>query len=184
MIKTIIELYKDAKNILKQDPAATNILEVILTYPGFHVLISHRICHFMYIKGLRLIPRILAQITRFFTGIEIHPGAKIGNRLFIDHGSGIVIGETAEIGDNCVIYHGVTLGGRGNYKGKRHPTIGDNVLIGCGSKVLGSIEIEDNVKIGAGALVLNDCEEGCTYIGLPAKKNKKDKYVINIIKNS
>lgn len=173
MIKTIKELVKDAKNILNKDPAATSILEVILTYPGFHTLISHRICHFLYSIRLRLIPKILSQITRFFTGIEIHPGAKIGNRLFIDHGMGIVIGETAQIGDNCTIYHGVTLGGRGNKKGKRHPTVGNNVLIGCDAVVLGPIEIEDNVKIGAGALVLNDCEKDNTYVGLPAKKVTK-----------
>lgn len=173
MIRTIVELYKDAQNILSKDPAATNIVEVLLTYPGFHVLISHRTCHFMYTKGLRILPKILSQITRFFTGIEIHPGAIIGNRLFIDHGSGIVIGETTKIGDNCTIYHGVTLGGRGVYKEKRHPTIGNNVLIGCGAKILGSIEVEDNVKIGAQALVLHDCQAGHTYLGLPAKKKGK-----------
>ena len=170
MINTIKELYKDAKNILNKDPAATNILEVILTYPGFHALISHRICHFLYKCKLRIIPRILSQISKLFTNIEIHPGAKIGNRLFIDHGSGIIIGETAEIGDNCVIYHGVTLGGRGEYKGKRHPTIGNNVLIGCGAIILGPLKIQDNVKIGAGALVLNDCKSNSTYVGMPARK--------------
>ena len=127
MFKEIKELYKDAKNILEKDPAANNIFEVMLLYPGFIVLVYHRISNFLYKKGFRFIPRFISQFAKFITGIEIHPGAKIGRRLFIDHGSGIVIGETTEIGDNCIIYHGVTLGGRGNYKLKRHPTIGNNV---------------------------------------------------------
>lgn len=170
MFKEIKELYKDAKNILEKDPAANNIFEVILLYPGFIVLVYHRITHFLYKKGFRFFPRLISQFAKFITGIEIHPGAKIGRRLFIDHGSGIVIGETTEIGDNCTIYHGVTLGGRGNYKLKRHPTIGNNVLIGCGAKILGDVKVGDNVKIGAMAVVLEDLESNETYIGIPSRK--------------
>ncbi|MBQ8043140.1 MAG: serine O-acetyltransferase [Clostridia bacterium] len=173
MLNFFKELYNDAKNIQQKDPAARNILEVVLLYPGFHVIISHRICHGLYKLGLRFIPRLLSQLTRFFTGIEIHPGAIIGKRLFIDHGMGIVIGETAVVGDNCTIYHGVTLGGTGKDKGKRHPTIGDNVMIGAGAKVLGPIRIANDVKIGAGAIVLKEClEEGKTLVGISQNKLK------------
>ena len=175
MFKVIKELYKDAKNILEKDPAANNIFEVMLLYPGFIVLVYHRIAHWLYNKGFRFIPRFISQFAKFITGIEIHPGAKIGRKLFIDHGSGIVIGETAEVGDNCIIYHGVTLGGRGNYKQKRHPTIGNNVLIGCGAKILGDIKIGNNVKIGAMALVLQDLDANATYVGIPSKKQVKNK---------
>lgn len=176
MFGTIRELYKDAKNILEKDPASNNIFEVIILYPGFHAIVWHRISHYIYSCGLRFVPRLLSQISKFFTGIEIHPGAKIGNRLFIDHGTGIVIGETAEVGDDCTIYHGVTLGGRGEYKVKRHPTIGNNVLIGCGATVLGDIVIESNVKIGAGAVVLENLKSNSTYVGIPARKVEKDEY--------
>ena len=170
MLKFFKELYKDAKNILKKDPAARNILEVILLYPGFHAIISHRFCHMLYQMGLRFLPRLLSQITRHITGIEIHPGAHIGKRLFIDHGMGIVIGETSIIGDNCTIYHGVTLGGTGKDTGKRHPTIGDNVIIGAGAKVLGSIIIASDVKIGAGAVVVKEClDKGATIVGTKGK---------------
>lgn len=136
MIKILKELYEDAENIKKKDPAARNILEVIILYPGFHVLVFYRIAHFFYNHKLFFIARVISQIARFFTGIEIHPGAKIGRRLFIDHGMGIVIGETATVGNDCTIYHQVTLGGTGKDKYKRHPDIGDDVLIGAGSKVL------------------------------------------------
>ena len=129
-------LYLDAKNIKEKDPAAKSILTVILLYPGFHAIISHRIAHFLYCHKLYFLSRIISQISRHKTGIEIHPGAVIGNRLFMDHGMGIVIGETTIIGDNCTIYHGVTLGGTGKDKIKRHPTLKNNVLVGCGSKVL------------------------------------------------
>lgn len=173
MFKEIKELYKDAKNILEKDPAANSIFEVILLYPGFIVLVYHRISHFLYKKGFRFISRFISQFAKFITGIEIHPGAKIGRRLFIDHGSGIVIGETTEIGDNCTIYHGVTLGGRGKYKIKRHPTIGNNVLIGCGAKVLGDVRVGDNVKIGAMALVLENLDSNSTYVGIPVTKISK-----------
>ena len=132
----IKELYEDAKNIKEKDPAARNILEVIILYPGFHVLVFYRIAHFFYKNKFFFIARLISQFARFITGIEIHPGAKIGKRLFIDHGMGIVIGETAEIGDDCTIYHQVTLGGTGKDKDKRHPDVGDSVMIGAGSKIL------------------------------------------------
>lgn len=169
MIKFIKSLYIDAKNIKCKDPAARNILEVILLYPGFHILVYHRIAHFLYKSKLFFLARLISQIGRFFTGIEIHPGAKIGKRLFIDHGMGIVVGETAEIGDDCTIYHHSTLGGTGKDLIKRHPTVGDNVMIGCGSKILGPISIGDNVKIGAGTIVLKDVEEGKTVVGIYKK---------------
>lgn len=173
MLNFFKELYRDARNIQQKDPAARNILEVILLYPGFHAIISHRICHGLYRLRLRFIPRLISQLTRFFTGIEIHPGATIGKRLFIDHGIGIVIGETANIGDNCTIYHGVTLGGTGKDVGKRHPTVGNNVMIGAGAKVLGPICIANNVKIGAGAVVVKEClKEGATIVGINYTNNK------------
>lgn len=161
------QLYLDAKNIMQKDPAARNILEVIILYPGLHILIYHRIAHFLYKHKLFFLARLISQIGRFFTGIEIHPGAKIGKRLFIDHGMGIVIGETAEVGDDCTIYHQVTLGGTGKDKNKRHPTIGNNVMVGAGSKVLGPIKIGNNVKIGAGAVVLHNVENNTTVVGTP-----------------
>jgi len=168
------ELYYDAKNILEKDPAARSMFEVVLLYPGFHALISHRICHSLYKIGLRFIPRLISQMTRHITGIEIHPGATIGRRLFIDHGMGIVIGETSVIGNNCTIYHGVTLGGTGKDVGKRHPTIGDNVMIGAGAKVLGPIVIANNIKIGAGAVVVKEClEQGVTIVGTKGKVLEK-----------
>lgn len=157
-------LYIDAKNIRDKDPAARSVLEVMILYPGFHILIFHRLAHFIYKLNLRFMARLISQLARFLTGIEIHPGAKIGKKLFIDHGIGIVIGETAEIGDNCTIYHGVTLGGTGKHKTKRHPTIGNNVIIGCGAKVLGPINIGSHSKIGAGAVVLKDVEKGATVV--------------------
>ena len=135
-MKILKDLYEDAKNILKKDPAAKNILEVIILYQGFHVLVFYRISHFLYRHKLFFLARFLSQIGRFLTGIQIHPGAKIGRKLFIDHGMGVVIGETATVGNNCTIYHGVTLGGTGKYKNKRHPDIGNNVIIGCGAKIL------------------------------------------------
>ena len=167
MLTSIKNLYYDAKNIQQKDPAARNILEVILLYPGFHALFFHRIAHFFYNIKLFFIARLISQLTRFFTGIEIHPGATIGKRLMIDHGMGIVIGETAVIGNDCVIYHQVTLGGTGKEKLKRHPTIGNNVLIGAGAKLLGPINIGDNVKIGAGSVVLKSVEKNSTVVGVP-----------------
>ena len=164
------QLYLDAKNIMQKDPAARSILEVILLYPGFHILVYHRIAHFFYEYKLLFLARIISQIGRFFTGIEIHPGAKIGKRLFIDHGMGIVIGETAEIGNDCTIYHQATLGGTGKDKNKRHPTIGNNVMVGAGAKVLGPIVIGNNVKIGAGSVVLKNVEDNVTVVGTPINR--------------
>lgn len=176
MINAIKDLYYDAKNIKEKDPAARNIFEVMLLYPGFHILIFYRISHFFYKIKLLFIARLISQIARFLTGIEIHPGAQIGKRLMIDHGMGIVIGETAIIGDDCTIYHQVTLGGTGKEKLKRHPTIGNNVLIGAGAKLLGPIIIEDNVKIGAGAIVLKSVESNTTVVGVPVDRIIKRKY--------
>lgn len=169
MFKSIKELYYDAKNINDKDPASKNILYVILLYPGFHALLFYRIAHFLNNLKLKFIARLISQFARFLTGIEIHPGAKIGKRLFIDHGMGIVIGETATIGDNCTIYHGVTLGGTGKDKYKRHPDIGNNVTLGCGAKVLGAIKIGNNVKIGANAVVLEEVLDNKTVVGVPGK---------------
>ena len=135
-MKILKELYEDAENIMEKDPAARSIVEVILLYPGFQVLVLHLISHFLYKHKLFFLARLVSQIARLLTGIEIHPGAKIGRRLFIDHGMGVIIGETTTIGDDCTIYHGVTLGGTGKEKNKRHPDIGNNVIIGCGAKVL------------------------------------------------
>lgn len=169
-IKACLELYEDAKNIKEKDPAANNILYVIIMYQGFHSLVFHRIAHWFYKCHLFFLARLISQIARFFTGIEIHPGAKIGRRLFIDHGMGIVIGETATIGNDCTIYHGVTLGGTGKDKKKRHPDLGDNVLVGCGAKILGPIKIGDNVKIGANSVVLKDVQKNTTIVGIPGKE--------------
>ena len=169
MLKVIKELYLDAKNISDKDPSSRNILYVILLYPGFHALLFYRIAHFFSNIKLKFIARLISQFARVITGIEIHPGAKIGKRLFIDHGMGVVIGETATIGNDCTIYHGVTLGGTGKDKNKRHPDIGHNVIIGCGAKVLGPIKIGNNVKIGANAVVLKEVHDNATVVGVPGK---------------
>lgn len=169
MFEAIKELYLDAKNIRDRDPASRNILYVILLYPGFHALLFYRIAHFLSNFHLKFIARLISQLARFLTGIEIHPGAIIGKRLFIDHGMGIVIGETTTIGDNCTIYHGVTLGGTGKDKYKRHPDLGNNVIVGCGAKVLGPIKIGNNVKIGANAVVLKEVPDNSTVVGVPGK---------------
>lgn len=159
----------DIRAIFERDPAATNIVEVIVAYPGFHALLFYRLSHWLHRLGLPVIPRFVSHLGRFLTGIEIHPGATIGSGFFIDHGMGVVIGETAEIGDNVTLYQGVTLGGTGKQRGKRHPTVGSNVTIGVGAKVLGAINIGNNVKIGAGAVVLRDVPDNCTATGVPAK---------------
>ena len=164
-----MSLLEDARNIQRKDPAARSVLEVILLYPGFHILVYHRIAHWLYEHGHFFLARWVSQHGRRRTGIEIHPGAKIGNRLFIDHGMGIVFGETTEIGDNCTIYHGVTLGGTGKDSGKRHPTLGNNVLIGAGAKVLGPVYIGDNVRVGAGSVVLKNLPANTTAVGVPAE---------------
>lgn len=172
-MKALKELYEDAKNIKEKDPACRNILEVIVLYPGFHILVFHRIAHFLYSHKLFFCARLVSQIARFLTGIEIHPGAKIGRRLFIDHGMGIVIGETTTIGNNCTIYHNVTLGGTGKDKNKRHPDLGNYVIVGCGAKVLGPIKIGNNVKIGSNSVVLNNVEDNSTVVGIPGNIVKK-----------
>ncbi len=162
-------LKHDLNRVLENDPAARTKLEVFLLYPSIHALIAYRISHFFYKHKLFFIARLISQISRFFTGIEIHPGATIGRGLFIDHGMGVVIGETAEVGDDVTLYHGVTLGGTGKDKGKRHPTVGDNVVIGAGAKVLGPILVGDNAKIGANAVVVKNVPNGATAVGIPAK---------------
>ncbi|MDD4067077.1 MAG: serine O-acetyltransferase [Clostridia bacterium] len=180
MFSVIKGLYRDAKNIREQDPAAKSILEVIILYQGFHILIWHRISHAFYKIKWMFLARLISQLGRFFTGIEIHPGAQIGKRLFIDHGMGVVIGETAVVGDDCCIYHGATLGGTGKDINKRHPTLGNNVMVGTGAKVLGPINIGDNVKIGAGAIVLHDIRSNVTAVGVPAHEVIKHKQDIDL----
>ena len=155
--------------IFREDPAAKSTLEIFLCYPGFHAILFHRLAHRLYTAGVPLAPRLVSQISRFLTGIEIHPGARIGRRFFIDHGAGVVIGETAEVGDDCLLYQGVTLGGTGNEKGKRHPTLGDRVVVGTGAKVLGSIRVGNDVKIGAGSVVVHAVPDGSTVVGIPGK---------------
>ncbi len=167
-------LRREIKAVFERDPAAKNVLEVLLCYPGLHAIMMHRLAHFFYIRRLFLMARLISQFSRFVTGIEIHPGAKIGEGLFIDHGSGVVIGETTEIGDNVTLYQGVTLGGTGKEKGKRHPTIGNNVVISAGAKVLGSFTVGDNSKIGAGSVVLKPVPPGSTVVGVPGKVVIKD----------
>jgi len=163
------KLNYDLERVLKEDPAAKSKIEVLLLYPCIHALISYRIAHFLYLNKMFFLARLTSQLSRFFTGIEIHPGAKIGKGLFIDHGMGVVIGETAEVGDNVTLYHGVTLGGTGKDVGKRHPTIEDNVLVGTGAKVLGPITIGKGAKIGANAVVVKNVPAKATAVGSPAK---------------
>ncbi len=168
-------LLNDAKQISKRDPAARGVMSVILLYSGFHALVFHRISHFLYKHKLYFLARFISQINRFFTGIEIHPGAVLGSGLFLDHGMGIVIGETAVVGNNCTIYHGVTLGGTGRQRGKRrHPEIGDEVLIGAGAKILGPFKVGNHAMIGANAVVLSDVPDNATVVGIPAKVVKID----------
>lgn len=168
------QFMEDARLIAERDPAARSVAEVVLLYSGFHAVCLHRVAHWFYNRKCYFIARMISQIGRFLTGIEIHPGAKIGKGLFIDHGMGVVIGETAEIGDNCTIYHNVTLGGSGKDRGKRHPTIGNNVLISTGAKVLGPFKVGDNSRIGANAVVLNEVEPNTTVVGVPGRAVRKD----------
>ncbi|MCX7940833.1 MAG: serine O-acetyltransferase [Endomicrobia bacterium] len=168
-MKFLKVLKEDIDTVIKKDPAAKSIFEVILCYPGLHALWLYRIAHWFYNRKLFLTARIISHIGRFLTGIEIHPGAKIGRRFFIDHGMGVVIGETAEIGDDVLIYQGVVLGGVSLTKGKRHPTVGNNVVIGAGAIVLGNIKIGDNARIGAGSVVLRDVPSGATVVGVPGR---------------
>ena len=172
-VKTDVEATKE------RDPAARSTLEVLLLYPGVHAIAAHRLANRLHIKGHTFTARAISQAARFATGIEIHPGATIGKGLMIDHGMGVVIGETAEIGDNCTIYQGVTLGGTGKDMGKRHPTLGNNVMIGAGAKVLGPMTIGDNSKVAANAVVLAEIPENCTAVGIPAKVVKREGVRIN-----
>ena len=155
--------------IFREDPAAKSVLEIVLCYPGFHAILLHRMAHKMYRMGLTTSSRFMSQCSRFLTGIEIHPGAQIGRRFFIDHGTGVVIGETTIIGDDCLLYQGVTLGGTGKESGKRHPTLGNRVIVGSGAKVLGNILISDDVRIGAGSVVLKPVPPHSTVVGIPGR---------------
>ena len=159
----------DLAIIKERDPAARDLLEILLCYPGFQALTLHRISHRLWRSGLPLLPRLLSQITRTLTGIEIHPGAQIGHGVFIDHGMGVVIGETTEIGNRCLLYQGVTLGGTGKEHGKRHPTLAENVVVGAGAKVLGAIHVGANTRIGAGSVVVRDVEADSTVVGIPGR---------------
>lgn len=170
MLKTLINpLIADLKIIFERDPAARNWLEVLFCYPGLQALLLHRFAHTLYRFRLPFIPRLISHIARFLTGIEIHPGAQIGMGVFIDHGMGVVIGETAIVGNYALIYQGVTLGGTGKESGKRHPTLGENVVVGAGAKVLGNIQIGNNARIGAGSVVLRDVPSDCTVVGIPGR---------------
>ena len=171
MFKRIKE---DIEVVFERDPAARNIIEVLLCYPGLHAIWFHRIAHWLWTHNCRLLARIISHISRWLTGIEIHPGAKIGRRFFIDHGMGVVIGETTEIGNDVTIYHQVTLGGTSTKKGKRHPTIGNNVVIGAGAKILGPVKIGNNCKIGANSVVIKDVPPNSTVVGIPGKVVRRD----------
>ena len=162
-------IVEDIRAYKRNDPAARSALEIFFLYNGFHAVMHYRIAHWLHIHGLKFLARLVSQGSKFFTGIEIHPGATIGRRLVIDHGTGIVIGETAELGDDILLYQGVTLGGTGKDTGKRHPTLGNNLLVGAGAKILGPITIHDNARIAAGAVVLQDVPEGATAVGVPAQ---------------
>ena len=171
MFKTIKQ---DLNVVFERDPAATSTLEVILTYAGFHALLAYRLSHWLWARGVLFVPRVISQFARWLTGIEIHPAAKIGTGFFIDHGMGVVIGETAEIGDYVTLFQGVTLGGTGKERGKRHPTLGNHVVVGAGAKILGGIKIGDNVKIGANSVVLKSVPANSTVIGVPARVIKME----------
>ncbi|MBP0019187.1 MAG: serine O-acetyltransferase [Cyanobacteria bacterium SBLK] len=165
----IANIRTDVNIIFERDPAARNIWEILLCYPGLHALVLHRVSHWLYGRNISFFPRLLSHIGRLFTGIEIHPGATIGKGVFIDHGMGVVIGETAIVGDYCLIYQNATLGGTGKESGKRHPTLGSNVIVGAGAKVLGNICIGDRVRVGAGSIVLRDVPDDCTVVGVPGR---------------
>jgi serine O-acetyltransferase len=163
------DLREQVETIFREDPAAKSVVEIFFCYPGLHAIMAHRLAHQLYGWRVPLLPRLISQVSRFLTQIEIHPGAQIGRRFFIDHGSGVVIGETTIIGDDVLLYQGVTLGGTGNERGKRHPTLGNNVVVGTGAKVLGNINIGDNVKIGAGSVVVHDVPGNSTVVGIPGR---------------
>lgn len=168
------DIWLDVKAVKERDPAARNVLEALLLYQGVHALIWHRFAHWFYRHRMFFIARLISQIARFFTMIEIHPGAQLGHGILIDHGAGVVIGETAVVGDNCTIYQGVTLGGVGTQTGKRHPTLGNNVMVGAGAKILGAFEVGDNCYIAANAVLLKPLEDNVTAVGIPARPVKKD----------
>ena len=174
-------LLADLRTIYERDPAARNWLEVLFCYPGLQALVFHRLAHWLHNRGIAFIPRFISQISRFLTGIEIHPGAQIGKGVFIDHGMGVVIGETAIVGDDALIYQGVTLGGTGKETGKRHPTLGNHVVVGAGAKVLGNIQIGDHVRIGAGSVVLRDAPSNTTVVGIPGRVTRRDKMNIDVL---
>ncbi|MGE0471211.1 MAG: serine O-acetyltransferase [Nitrospira sp.] len=163
------QIKQDLQAVFDRDPAATSKLEVILTYAGFHALLAYRISHWLKARGVPILPRVLSQLARWLTGVEIHPSARIGTGFFIDHGMGVVIGETAEIGDYVTLFQGVTLGGTGKERGKRHPTLGNHVVVGAGAKILGGITIGNNVKIGANSVVLKNVAANSTVIGVPGR---------------
>ena len=165
----ITSIKKDIKAAFEHDPAAANILEILLAYPGFHARQYHRLAHTLFRWHIPVLPRLISHISRFLTGIEIHPGAKIGERFFIDHGMGVVIGETAEIGDNVTLYQGVTLGGTSHQRTKRHPTLGNNVVVGVGAQLIGAITIGDNTKVGAGSVVVTSVPANATVVGVPGR---------------
>ena len=165
----IASIRKDIKAVFDHDPAATNTLEVLLAYPGFHARQFHRLAYTLHQWHVPVLPRLISHISRFLTGIEIHPGAKIGDGLFIDHGMGVVIGETSEIGDDVTLYQGVTLGGTSHLRAKRHPTLGNNVIVGVGAQLIGAITIGDNTKIGAGSVVINSVPANATVVGVPGR---------------
>ena len=173
-IKAVDKMKEEVASIRERDPAASSDLEVALLYSGYHAVLAYRIAHMLHVKGYTTAARAISQSAKLFTGIEIHPGATIGKGLFIDHGMGVVIGETTQIGDNCTLYQGVTLGGTGKDVGKRHPTLGNNVLVGAGAKVLGPFKIEDNSKIAANAVVLKEVPENSTAVGIPARVVRRD----------
>lgn len=172
--RRVCEICDDIDAICERDPAAENRAEVLLLYSGLHALLMHRVAHALHSRGMKLTARAVSQFAKFLTGVEIHPAAVIGKGLFIDHGSGVVIGETAVIGDNCTIYQGATLGGTGKQTGKRHPTLGDNVMVGAGAKLLGNFTVGSGAKIAAGAVVLKDVPENCTAVGIPAHIVRRD----------
>jgi serine O-acetyltransferase len=181
MDEPFVTLLADLRAPQERDPAARGWLDVVLSYPGFHALVAHRVNHALYGAGIPLLPRFLANIARFLTGIEIHPAARIGKGVFIDHGSGVVIGETSEIGDGCTIYQGVTLGGTSLSHGKRHPTLGRNVTVGVNASVLGAIVLGDNAKVGGGSVVVKDVPANATVVGVPARIVAQDGKPVRIV---
>jgi serine O-acetyltransferase len=169
--------------IKREDPAAKSSLEILLCYPGLHAVLIHRVAHWFYRHRRYILARCISQTARFLTGIEIHPGAKVGQRLFIDHGLGVVIGETAELGDDVLLYQGVTLGGTGNQRGKRHPTLGDRVVVGTGAAVLGDITLGNDVKVGAGSVVVHSVPDGSTVVGIPAKVVRSQSAALGVLEH-